>query len=76
MTLIATVNYHVHRPERQAFKLDAGAFKGNHISPELAPMQVDSWDVREDHIRPFNEVSVGFTHFPSKVQSFGADQSW
>ena len=40
-----TVNYHVHKPHRQAFELDAGGIAGNLISPELAPTLVE---VRDD----------------------------
>ncbi|WP_245596916.1 hypothetical protein [Leisingera aquimarina] len=28
MAQIATVNYHVHKPERQSFELDAGGIVG------------------------------------------------
>ena len=47
MSRAATVNYHVHKPERQAFELDAGGIAGNLISPELVPTSVDLTDMRK-----------------------------
>lgn len=77
MTHTATVNYHVHKPERQAFELDAGGIVGNLVSPELAETGVAVRDARTDSNAPrFEEASVGFAHFPTQVTSFDADQSW
>ncbi|MEP5154527.1 CmcJ/NvfI family oxidoreductase [Planktotalea sp.] len=76
MTQTATVNYHVHKPERQAFELDAGGIVGNLISPELTPTRVNVLDVRLGERGEFKGQSVGFTEFPSEVHSFGEDQAW
>ena len=76
MTQTATVNYHVHKPERQAFELDAGGIVGNLILPELAPTQVNVVDVRACDKCAFKDQSVGFTHFTTAVESFGEDQVW
>lgn len=76
MTETATVNYHVHKPERQAFELDARGIVGNLISPELAPTQVKVRDVRTGDLGGFNDQSVGFTQSATKVQSFVEDQDW
>lgn len=77
MTRIATVNYHVHKPERQAFELDAGGIVGNLISPELAPTQVQVFDERAvDASTTFEDASVGFTTFPSAVRTFDDERSW
>lgn len=77
MTQTATVNYHVHKPERQAFQLDAGGIIGNLIAPELAPTQVEVIDERAAGVdTTFEEDSVGFTTFPTTVTSFGADNAW
>ena len=46
MTRIATVNYHVHKPYRQAFELDAGGIAGNLVAPELASTAVTLEDTR------------------------------
>jgi hypothetical protein len=77
MAQIATVNYHVHKPERQAFELDAGGIVGNLISPELAPTQVQVRDVRGATANmSFNAASVGFATSPTDVVSFDAGQDW
>ncbi len=77
MTRTATVNYHVHKPERQAFELDAGGVVGNLITPELAPTNVQVLDERGvDRKTSFAEQSVGFTSFPTKVESFDDDRNW
>ena len=77
MTNTATVNYHVHKPFRQAFKLDAGGIEGNLISPELAETTVPLLDVRAGDVAPhFNDVSVGFATAPSAVTSFADTGDW
>ena len=77
MTQTATVNYHVHKPERQAFQLDAGGIAGNLISPELAPTKVAVFDERAVGVETtFEDASVAFVEFPTKVRSFDDDQNW
>ncbi|MBO9449947.1 hypothetical protein J7426_06760 [Tropicibacter sp. R16_0] len=77
MAQIATVNYHVHKPERQAFELDADGIVGNLISPELVPRQVAVRDVRvSDANLSFKGNSVAFKKFPTDVQSFDAGKDW
>lgn len=74
MTRTATVNYHVHKEERQAFELDAGGITGNLISPELAPTQVQITDVRNmAHPVTFEEDAVEFAPLSSAVQDFSGD---
>ena len=76
MTRTATVNYHVHKPERQAFELDAGGIAGNLISPELAPTSVAVADIRSESAAvSFASDAVEFSHFPSNVHDFSGD-SW
>jgi hypothetical protein len=76
MAQIATVNYHVHKPDRQAFELDAGGVVGNLISPELAPTQVTVRDMRRSKgVVSFETSSVGFARFPTAVASF-AGKDW
>jgi hypothetical protein len=74
MALTATVNYHVHKDERQAFELDAGGIVGNLVSPELAPMQVRLTDMRTS-VRParFAKDAVEFAAVPSTVQNLVGD---
>ncbi len=46
MTRIGTVNYHVHKPGRQAFEIDAGGVVGCLVSPELVATPVPVHDMR------------------------------
>ena len=77
MARIATVNYHVHKPEQQAFYLDADGIVGNLISPELAPTPVPVTDARDaGRGASFHADSVGFAHAPSAVDDFDKDTEW
>ncbi|WP_170408047.1 CmcJ/NvfI family oxidoreductase [Ruegeria arenilitoris] len=69
------VNYHVHKPERQAFQLDAGGIVGNLISPELLPTQVSLTDMRTSG-QPlrFDPDGVEFLKAPSAIRDFSGDQ--
>ncbi len=71
MSHAGTVNYHVHKRERQAFEIDAGGVVGRLVSPELAPTRVAVRDVRrgEAEVR-FHRDSVGFERAPSLVADF------
>ena len=74
MARTTTVNYHVHKDERQAFELDAGGNVGNLVSPELAPTEVQVSDMRAA-ARPvrFAEDAVEFARVPSAVADFSGD---
>ena len=62
------VNYHVHKPERQAFHIDAGGVVGKMISPELKETRIDVHDVRAGEVSvDFATDSVGFATFPTAV---------
>ncbi len=68
MSTTATVNYHVHKPERQAFELDAGGIVGNLISPELAPTEINLLDERTADIDiTFEHTSLEFAAFDTDV---------
>ncbi|MEM7719710.1 MAG: CmcJ/NvfI family oxidoreductase, partial [Pseudomonadota bacterium] len=68
---------HVHKPERQAFQLDADGIIGNLISPELAPTEVTVVDERAAGVATtFEDSSVGFATFPTHVTSFDDDHDW
>lgn len=71
MPQTGTVNYHVHKPEPQAFEIDAGGVVGCLISPELAPTEVPVLDIRcgEAGVN-FEKDSVGFQTVPSAVADF------
>ena len=76
MTRTATVNYHVHKPERQAFELDAGGIVGNLISPELAQTSVEVADMRGAATPvTFASDAVEFVHKPTSVSDY-SDANW
>ncbi len=74
MTRTATVNYHVHKPYRQAFELDAGGTAGHLISPDLAPTTVAVADNRETTTSvSFVSDAVEFIPLESQVRDFAGD---
>lgn len=73
MTRVGTVNYHVHKPERQAFEIDAGGVVGRLIAPELAPTDVRVNDIRGGTAVTFHRDSVAFHNTPSAVEDFTAE---
>lgn len=73
MTPTATVNYHVHKAERQAFELDAGGIIGNLISPEIVPTQVQLTDNRVITPVRFTTDAFEFATCPSAVSDFSGD---
>ena len=77
MARLGTVNYHVHKPERQAFHIDAGGIVGNLISPELAPTQVSLTDLRSGKEKvSFAADGMAFTSAPSQVGDFFSAEDW
>ena len=73
MTRTATVNYHVHKPERQAFQLDANGIVGNLISPELARTPVEVADIRNaPEPVTFASDAVAFVHAPTGVSDYSS----
>jgi hypothetical protein len=75
MTRTGTVNYHVHKPERQAFEIDAGGVVGRLISPDLVATLVAVNDVRSGGARvAFEKDGVAFANAPSAADDFsGSD---
>ena len=74
MTRVGTVNYHVHKPERQAFEIDAGGIVGKLVSPELMTTEIPLRDVRlNDAGVTFDNDSVAFETYTSAVTDFTAD---
>ncbi len=77
MSRVATVNYHVHSPERQAFHIDAGGVVGKLIAPELVARDVPVRDVRSgEAVTSFTNDSVAFLHRPTSVTSFTNGGAW
>ena len=74
MTRTAKVNYHVHKPFRQAFELDAGGIAGNLVSPDLASTTVDVEDTRTTaNAVEFASDAVEFTVHKTQVRDFAGD---
>lgn len=77
MLRTASVNYHVHKPERQAFHIDADGVTGRLISPELAATDVGVVDVRGDAKSVgFAQDSLAFFDAPTNVASFTGEDGW
>ncbi|MEO1091337.1 MAG: CmcJ/NvfI family oxidoreductase [Pseudomonadota bacterium] len=77
MPRTASVNYHVHRPERQAFHIDAGGVVGRMISPELVATEVRVSDARgDDAAVRFADDGLAFFETPTSVASFAAADGW
>lgn len=71
------VNYHVHKPERQAFHIDAGGVVGKMISPELKETRINVHDVRSGDVSvDFATDSVSFATFPTAVANFSNSDDW
>lgn len=77
MVATATVNYHVHSPEEQAFQIDAGGIEGNLISPVLVSTPISLRNVRNraDAIA-FERDCVSFLQSPSAVRDFEQPDGW
>lgn len=68
-----TVNYHVHKPGRQAFEIDAGGIVGNLVSPELAPTEVTLTNLRDGTATTdFTRDGFAYAHAPTQVADFTA----
>ena len=77
MTRTATVNYHVHKPERQAFELDAGGVVGNLVAPELAPTEVRVQDARgRQSDLSFTDDAVAYTKSATGVTFSNECTDW
>ncbi|MEM1301938.1 MAG: CmcJ/NvfI family oxidoreductase [Pseudomonadota bacterium] len=74
MSRVGTVNYHVHKPERQAFKIDAGGVVGKLVAPELVTTEVRLQDIRSAEASvSFAHDGVAFATLPSSVSEFDGD---
>ncbi|WP_136443950.1 CmcJ/NvfI family oxidoreductase [Pacificoceanicola onchidii] len=71
------VNYHVHKPERQAFHIDAGGVVGKLLSPELKETRITVRDVRSADVHAdFASDSVSFVESPTSVTDFSDPARW
>jgi hypothetical protein len=77
MPRTASVNYHVHSPQRQAYHIDAGGEPGKIVSPEHQQLDVVLNDVRQRGVSTdFATDSVGFAMVPSCVTDFDDRKGW
>ena len=77
MPRTTAVNYHVHRPHRQAYHIDADGIVGKLVSPEHAVTEVRVNDVRRDEASvTFASDSVAFAHYPTQVTAFTDARDW
>lgn len=73
MAQVGTVNYHVHKSDRQAFEIDAGGVVGKLVSPELVPTEIAVRDTKLGEAQvSFAKDSVSFDFAPSKVSNFSS----
>lgn len=73
----ACVNYHVHKPFRQSFEIDAGGVAGKLVSPDLARTEIEIRDVRLSEAQAsFERDSLEFRHAPSSVSVTQDNADW
>lgn len=74
MSRTGTVNYHVHKPDRQAFEIDAGGVVGNLVSPELAETRIELTDVRDSPSSvEFARDGFAFANVATGLSDFDTD---
>ncbi|MGI9508261.1 MAG: CmcJ/NvfI family oxidoreductase [Geminicoccaceae bacterium] len=73
----ATVNYHVKRAERQAFRFDVGGVVGNLVSPELVPTEISVRDFRDGSFNvDFDQDGITFENHVTEIRDFGGSSDW
>ncbi|WP_424976631.1 CmcJ/NvfI family oxidoreductase [Dinoroseobacter sp. S124A] len=77
MPRMGYVNYHVHKPHRQAFHIDAGGVAGEMIWPEIARTAIALRDLRAGEATVgFAEDGLSFVTRPSAVTDFRDGTGW
>lgn len=77
MSKTATVNYHVHKPTRQAFHIDAGGVVGQLISPELVATEIPLKDLRGTEAAfSFAQDGISFVAAPTTIADFDEAPDW
>ncbi|WP_424986290.1 CmcJ/NvfI family oxidoreductase [Microbulbifer sp. S227A] len=77
MSRTGTVNYHVHKPERQAFHIDAGGVTGAIVAPELIATEIGLRDLRDGGAGvTFEEDGISYAPLPSAVKRFDGSGDW
>lgn len=71
MTQTGTVNYHVHKPFRQAFEIDVDGIAGNLIEPEFSSARIALLDQRNgEATTDFAEDGFAFASSPTGISDF------
>ena len=71
MTQTGTVNYHVHKPFRQAFEIDVDGIAGNLIEPEFSAAKIAVKDQRNcEAATDFAEDGFAFANSPTAILDF------
>ncbi|MEM7327538.1 MAG: CmcJ/NvfI family oxidoreductase [Pseudomonadota bacterium] len=77
MQVSASVNYHVHKNEPQAFEFDVDGIIGNLVSPELVTTPIAVHDLRDQAQAPrFDVDGIAFVEYASAVQDFASGNDW
>ena len=77
MSDLAFVNYHLKRPETQAFRFDVGGIAGQLEAPELDRTLVDVVDLRCGSASvAFDEDGITFEHYASATTEFAPADAW
>jgi len=74
MSRTGIVNYHVHKPFRQAFEIDVDGIVGNLIEPELSAVRIAVLDQRNgETVTDFKEDGFAYATSPTGVCEFEGD---
>lgn len=77
MHVSASVNYHVHKNEPQAFEFDVDGIIGNLVSPELVTTPIEVRDLRDQaHATRFDADGILFVEQASAVHDFAPSTDW
>ena len=77
MHVSASVNYHVHKNQPQAFEFDVDGIIGNLVSPELVTTPIKVRDLRDEtHATRFDTDGILFVDQQSAVHDFTHGDKW
>ena len=77
MQVSASVNYHVHKDEAQAFEFDVDGIIGNLVSPDLVTTPITVQDLRgQTHVPGFDTDGILFVDQASAIKDFAPSNAW
>jgi len=77
MQVSASVNYHVHKDEPQAFEFDVDGIIGNLVSPELVTTPIEVRDLRDQpSATRFDEDGIAFVELAGAAHYFEHGNEW